>query len=440
MKKIAQAVLWLLILAATIWAFFLYQPEGPPPDKTVVTFAIWGGVAERHAWEELIADFEKRNPDIQVKLQLIPLKYQEKILALLAADIAPDVFTVQIADMIPKGVLRPIDDFLARDPNFHPEDFVPGVLELGKWGGKTYNVPSALGPLVLFYNVRHFREAGLKTPNEYAAEGKWNWDTFVHCCKVLTRRDASGHVTRWGYRMYGEWIMWLYVTINGGQPFSPDFRVAHLTDPRTVEGLQRAADLALVHRVAPGVSPEELAGMSPAWQDFKRGKVAMMHCGPWMVARLRGMEDPYDVAPPPTEPGGRSTFSASAITGIWAKSPHPEAAYKWLSYMWSEPARIIWSRLGFDIPMLKRLIEHKELWMDPELAPPHFDVFFDVAKQVLKRPPSVMPIIPTEANNYLTRDVWQMIRMGQKTAAEALAEAQPKVQRILDETFGDAGR
>ncbi len=435
MRTLLRVFAWLIIGGVSAWAFFLYEPEKPPPGKTVVTFATWGGVAEKRAWLALIDDFERKNPDIQIKLQLIPIKYTEKILALLAANIAPDVFTVNMADLVPKGVLRPIDDFLRSDPNFDPDDFLPGTLELGKWQGKTYSIQSALGPLVLFYNVRHFREAGLPTPNELHARGEWNWRTFLECCKVLTRRDSSGHVVRWAYRSYGDWIMWLYVSTHGGRPFSPDFRRASLTDPKTVEALQRVADLALVYKVSPELSPEEMTGMSPVWQDFKRGRISMMHSGPWMVARLKGMEDPYDIAPPPEEPGGRSIANVSLATGIWAKCPHPEAAYRWLSYLWSRDGRIIWSRLGFDIPMLKELAEHKELWLDRSIAPQHFDVFYQVAQEILTPPPSVMPIIPTEANMLIIRDAWQAIRLGRKTAGQAMAEFQPKVQEILDETF-----
>ncbi len=435
-KAILRASLWILIGTVTVWAFFLYEPEKPPSGKTMISFATWGGVVEKQAWLELVADFEWKNPDILVKLQLIPLKYNEKILALLAANIAPDVFTVNGPDLLPKGVLRPIDDFLAKDHNYDPNAFLPGVVELGRWRGKAYNIPSALSPLVLFYNKKHFREAGLPTPNEFWERGEWNWDTFLQCCKILTKRDSSGRVVRWGYRTYADWIMWLYVYANGGRPFSPDYTKANLTEPRTVEALQRAADLSLVYKVSPQLTPEELAGLNPVWQDFKRGRVAMMHSGPWMLARLKDMEDPYDVAPPPTDHGGRSTMNVALVTGIWINSPHPEAAYRWLSYLWSKDARIIWSRLGFDIPALTELVENKSLWLDESIAPEHFDVFYQMAEDILRAPASVMPLIPNEANSLITRDAWQLIRLGRKTAREALAEIQPKVQAVLDETFG----
>jgi len=435
MKRLLKAFLKIItafvILFSTFWAFFLYRAEDSSRGKTVITFAIWGGVAERKAWETLISDFESKHPDIKVNLQLVPLKYAEKMLTLLAANIAPDMLNVQIADMIPKGVLRPIDDFLARDPNFNPNDFVDSVWQLGKVGGHYYDIPSTVGPLALFYNVKHFKEAGLKTPNEYASEGKWNWDTFLSCCKKLVKRDETGRVTRWAYRIYADYIIWEYIAASGGRPFDENFKECNFDDPRVHEPLQRLADLSLVHGVSPPVIAEEQAGVVSSWMEFKRGNVSMMDSGPWMVGRLRGMEDPYDVAPPPMEPGGRGITGYGSIMGIWSKSKHPWEAYQWQSYLWTEDARIIWSRLGFDIPMLKSLVEHKEKWLDTATAPQHFDVFYQLAASALRKPFSFTPVLPKKAGDMIYKTVWETIRLGKKSARQALKDAEPEIKRVL---------
>lgn len=266
MNTYAKIVVWVIIIGISFWAFFLYSGEEHPPGKTVVTFSVWGGVAERKAWETLVQDFESKHPDIKIDFQLVPLKYNEKILALLAANIAPDVFSVPI-DMIPKGVLRPIEDFLAKDPNFRPENFASEIWKLGKIYGHFYDIPATAAPLALFYNVKHFREAGLRTPNEYAAEGKWNWDTFLDCCKKLVKRDPQGNVTRWAYRVYAEYIIWVYIAANGGRAFSEDWTKCNSDDPRVYEALQKYADLALVHGVAPPVILIRITSS----QIFRRG-------------------------------------------------------------------------------------------------------------------------------------------------------------------------
>jgi multiple sugar transport system substrate-binding protein len=168
--------------------------------------------------------------------------------------------------------------------------------------------------------------------------------------------------------------------------------------------------------------------------EFKRGNVSMMDSGPWMIGRLKGMVDSYDVAPPAMELGGRPINSLGSVTGIWAKSKHPQAAYAWQSYLWGEDARIIWSRLGFDIPMLKSLIAHKERWLDTATAPKHFDVFYQIVDEALKPPYSVTPRVPQKVINFIYRSVWEPIRLGRKSAREALKDVEPEVERMLNET------
>jgi len=247
------------------------------------------------------------------------------------------------------------------------------------------------------------------------------------------KRDAHGNVTRWAYRVYADYIIWLYIAANGGRPFNEDWTKPNFLDPKVYEALQRVADLSLVHGVAPPVIAEEQAGVVSSWMEFKRGNVSMMHSGPWMIGRLRGMEDPYDVAPPATEPGGRPIISLGNVMGIWVNSKHPWEAYKWQSYLWSEEARGIWSRLGFDIPMLRSLVEHKEKWLDPSIAPKHFDVLYEMVDEALKEPYSVTPRVPQKIINHLYRSVWEPIRLGRKSAYEALKEAEPEVERMLKE-------
>lgn len=159
----------------------------------------------------------------------------------------------------------------------------------------------------------------------------------------------------------------------------------------------------------------------------------MMDSGPWMIGRLRGMDDPYDVAPPAMEPGGRPINSLGSVMGIWVKSKHPSEAYQWQSYLWSEDARVIWSRLGFDIPMLKSLVAHKEKWLETTTAPKHFNVLYEMVDSALSEPYSVTPRVPQKAMNLIYRSVWEPIRLGRKSAHQALKDAEPEIERILRE-------
>ena len=425
LKKIGIYFTWIIIIVSSIWAFLLYEKKETYPGKKVITFATVGGAAEQKAWEVIINDFEEKYPDIKLKLLIIPLKYNEKILSLLAANIAPDIFVARMVEMEHKNVVIPIDDFLKNDKDMlDTNDLFQGVLQASLYEGKTYNIMTSVGPLALFYNVNHFEEAGLKTPNQYAAEGKWNFETFLECCKKLTQHDKDGNVTRWAYRIYADYIIYLYITANGAQ-LQVGKNSGNYTDPKIVDALQKWADLSLVHKVAPPISAEEQSGVSAAWKDFQRGKISMMHSGPWMIPRLNdaGMTDRYDVAPPPFEEGGKSVVAGYGDSDcIWANTKYPYEAYLWLKHIASKESRITWSKLGFGLPAYKSLWEQKELWIDTSMVPEHFDIFYDLAQGVLYPEFSHSPATTSKAKHAFEKFIWEKIRQG--TPAKEILEAE----------------
>jgi multiple sugar transport system substrate-binding protein len=415
LKKIGIFFTWAIIIVSSLWAFLFYEQKELYPGKKVITFATNGGVSEQNAWEKIVAEFETKYPDIKVKLLIVPLKYDEKILSLLAANIAPDVFSARLVSMQDKNVIIPIDDFIKNDTDMlDTNDLLPGMFQASIFEGKIYNILTSIGPLALFYNVSHFEKAGLKTPNEYAAEGKWNFETFLECCKKLVKYDDNGNVTQWAYRIYADYIINLYITANGTQ-LRIDKNGANYADPKIIDALQKWADLSLVHKVAPPISAEEQSGVVAAWKDFQRGKISMMHSGPWMIPRLNdaGMTERYDVAPPPFEEGGKSVVVGYGDCDcIWVNSKYPYESYLWLKHIASRESRITWSKLGFGLPAYKSLWEHKELWIDTSKLPKHFDVFYELAQGVLYPEFSHSPATTSKAKFTFEKFVWEKIRRG----------------------------
>jgi multiple sugar transport system substrate-binding protein len=394
-------------------------------DPHRVRFAIWGGVAEQKAWATLAEDFQRKHPDTPISIQLIPGQYDVKLLAMLAARTAPDLFSLPLADFGPQGVLTPIERFMANDPNLPVDDLFDGMLRLGQWDGVQYALPATLGPQVLFFNVRHVEEAGLESPIQLARRGEWNWERFLDYCQKLTKKGEDGRVVQWGFLKYTP--LWTYISLNGGKAFDEDFTQCYFDDPKVYKPIQRLADLSLVHKVAPPPAVEAQIG---TWQAFARGDASMFISGPWQVSRLKDMADPYDIAPPPTEPGGRTITLAGVGTGIWVRSKRPEAAYRWISFLASRDALRIWAGLGFDIPASRYLAEHLEEWADPRIIPPNFRLFYELVPSILASPPATSPFIPKKAQD-LINDTFTLVWTGKKDARTAFGEIIPRVNQIL---------
>ena len=100
-------------------------------SRQVVTFWVMGYEGEVVA--KLLPEFERRNPDIKVDLQLLPwLSAHEKLLTAFAGNALPDVCPLGntwIPEFAALGALEPLDDEIAATSNFDAGDFFPGV-----WG------------------------------------------------------------------------------------------------------------------------------------------------------------------------------------------------------------------------------------------------------------------------------------------------------------------
>ena len=415
------------LLLVVLYAFW-GEDRAPSSGKIVVKYAIWGGVSEEAAWHALEDAFEKRHPDIDLVIQLVPAQYEHKMLAMLAARTAPDLVNLPIADFASKGVWHPIDDYLAQGDSLELSYLFDGMLSLGRWKGVQYDIPPAIGPQVLYYNKDFFRKAGLEDPNDLAPGGEWTWDRFVESAKALTVRNADDpqRTDRWGFVYYP--VIETYIFIQGPQPCADDYSECYYDQPEVFGAIQNVADLMLGDE--PVGPPPELDGQLGSWQAFKRGYAAMFISGPWQVARLDEMEWEYDIAPPPLNPGGRTATLGGFAMGIWKHSKVKDEAHKWQRFLATREARSIWGSLGFDIPATHWHRDHIEEWADTSMIPEHFHLFYDLIPGILKPPVASRPFLPKRAADALTT-AWEAVRAGRRTAEDAFTEANAKVNLVI---------
>lgn len=151
---------------------------------TTVRFATWRdpGVNEDGI---VIESFEKKY-NIKVQVDLIKeADYINEITGRIAANNSPDVFVSVSTFPAAISCLQPLDvtkiDFTDAkwEPTVLRDSTVNGKQYLCNTVGSYWNAAQAV-----FYNKKILERAGLYTPKEYAAQGKWNWDTL----EVLMRK------------------------------------------------------------------------------------------------------------------------------------------------------------------------------------------------------------------------------------------------------------
>jgi len=310
----------------------------------------------------LVDSFTTRHPDISVSYNPIQANYPEKLQLMLGTRTAPDVFMLEsywAPSLINYDVLMPLDDFIARDPDFDLNDFEPALLDAFRSDGKLYGIPKDYSTLVLFYNPQMFAEAGLNDP-------PLTWEDLVRYARLLTRdTNGDGIIDQYGFGMAErlEYVL-PFIWQNGGDLLDEEGRLT-LDDDALVEALKFLQGL---KREGIAALPTDV-GASWNMDGFGRRKFAMATSGLWAVNLMEetfaGV--PYAVAPLPV---GRRRSSIAFVVGyVMPKDAlYPEEGWSLLRFLTSKTGQLIWARSGVGLPPRKSIVAATGATEDPVKA------------------------------------------------------------------------
>ncbi len=291
------------------------------------TFACWGAAKETNQLQELVIDpINSGAGDFRVKLVPIPSDYDTKLCTMIAGGTPPDLFYLS-QEYLPafalQGALLDLTERIERDTDEVTDlsSYYQSVLRLYRHRGRLYGLPWIAQPVILYCNVKLFRQAGVGLP-----DGEWDWDRFVRAAGKLTRdTDGDGRTDQWGFILNGwpPYLIWVWQ--NGADIVDANTNRLSLRGPRVSEALDFYAGLIHKHRVAPPLSIVSEMGFS---ELFRSGKVAMFMGGAADdLDRIEGLE--VVTAEIPAGPEGvRSTFAWTAGLCIARSVPDPDEAFE----------------------------------------------------------------------------------------------------------------
>lgn len=371
-------------------AFSLLMVAGPQnvgraAEKTTITFWTFlplGGTRPREMAEtQIIQNFEKAHPDIDVKVQVVPWnELHSQYLAAFAAGRAPDVVRVdptQLLLLVKANSLAPLDPYVKNWSASERDDFF-------NWNGSVFNGKKWSMPLdenvfTLVYRKDLFAEKKLSPPK--------SWQDFVNDAKALTTAD------RWGFAFpaakTGSYFHVIYAPLvwgAGGEVVDSQGRAA-FNNGGGVKALQFLNDLVHVYKVSP---PDVLSlNLEDVMQGFMAGKYAMVIEGAIRYSTLQtsaAVKDKIGVAFIPSM-NGRSPAPAYR-TGGWniglnANSQHKDAAWQFINYYVSREAQATEAKVGGDFPA------RKSVFQDPFMKTPekqYLGDFYNVLVKASKGP------------------------------------------------------
>jgi sn-glycerol 3-phosphate transport system substrate-binding protein len=379
--------------------------------------------------DDMIAEFEKANPDIKVKAVYAGNYDDTRVKALAAVKANQPVqlsvlFSIDVFELMDQDVIVPFDDFAtsAEDKQWLAS-FYPALMENSKVKGKIWGIPFQRSTIVLYHNKNAFKEVGLD-PNKPPA----TWDEMVAAAQKLTKKDASGNVTRWGVHIpstgYAYWMFQALCIQNGQVLMNLDGNKTNFDHPDVIEALQFWRDLAAKHKVM----PDGTIDWGTLRQKFLEGATAMMwHTTGNLTAVKEGAKFDFGVSMLPAKKRRGSPTGGGNFYIFKKASPEErKAALKFIKFMTAPELTARWSiATGY---VATRADAYKTPTLEKYVA--EFPAAA-VARDQFQYSVAEFATHENARNKKFLDDAIQSVVTGAKPPKEALTAAQQQAERVL---------
>ncbi|MFG2130140.1 ABC transporter substrate-binding protein [Streptomyces sp. NPDC048751] len=293
-----------------------------------------GGV-RTDIWKQVIADFEKANPDIKVEYTgIASTEYQSKVDTAIQGGGLPDVGGVgaaMAAGFAAQNALEPLDDRLGKSSlkGKLNEAMVESLKSAGG-GDALYSIPTSANNGVLYYRTDLFKAAKLDEPT--------TWDKFYAAAEKLTnaKKNEFGYTIRGGAGSIAQALDAMYGQSGITSFWDASGEKTTVNDPKNVAALEKYA--ALYKKVTPAADlNNDFTKMVAQWDS---GKIGMLnhnlgsyqdHVKALGVDKFRGIPQPVGSA-------GKRVQVSNPVDGLglFKSSKNKEAAWKFIEFATSK--------------------------------------------------------------------------------------------------------
>ncbi|WP_457565283.1 ABC transporter substrate-binding protein [Caldithrix abyssi] len=309
---------------------------------------------------ELVDEWNRIHKDVPVKLQTLPASQssEEALLAAIAGNTTPDICSNMwpgaMDEFISAGGLVRLDTF---------PDFWPYILErvsedqlktFQARDGGHYQIPWKTNPIMVFYNKRIFKKAGVKAPLE-------TYSQFLDAAEKIVRDfDGDGQADYWMLYRDIKPIWWqrlfdyypFYICASGGKTLFKGDKIDFDNDASV--------------KVFQFFRTMYQKGYMPVAQfqgdQFLAGRLAAQISGPWLVAYIQkfapeGFE--YGIMPiprPDDYKGPIYTYGDPKNISIFKTTKYPRQAWKFAQWLISRHADLRLLEICDQIPIRKNLL------------------------------------------------------------------------------------
>ncbi len=308
-----------------------------PAKKVELTY--WGLFEPAEVFQPLIEEYQKANPNVKITYEERAFsslaQHKETLLTRLREGTGPDIFRLhetwiqQFA-----SELYPLPSDVMSSAEF-AANFYPSAQNLLSYQNQLYAIPLMYDGLLLFYNKKHFEDAGLTRPPT-------DWEEFRDVAARLTKTDGeTKNITQAGAAIG---------TANNVEHFSDvlglmlaQSRISFPSD-LTSRGAKDAfvfyTNFATKDKVWDGSLPDSVYA-------FAQGKVSMIFAPSWRIFDIQALNPGLD-------------FAVAAVPQIPSLPQEVPAAINWASF-WAEGVNLDSENAGEAWKFLKFLSEPENM-------------------------------------------------------------------------------
>ena len=331
-----------------------------PSKAAAATITYWRpvkGKGEETGTNQITEAFSKANAGVAFKVEYIPNnEMPQKYQAALATNSAPDILSLDTEWPAVYAALGVLAEPPAELQAMIKEKTFPVVQEVTTYKGKFVAVPLDSSNLVIGYNVKLLKDAGVDEKKPPA-----DWAEWGDIASKLVKRDGAGKLQQVGLEndWTDEWAWNAFLASAGGRRWH-NLEATDFLEPPFVAATQIYPEWLFNKKI------NDVTGIE---DGFTHGKAGMVLAGPWTITGMA--KDAPDLewrswTIPPQKTGGQSgTTLGGWHLGAYAKSKSLDTIWSFVNFHMKPENKVLWYKLTARVPAWKDVAEDPIFQSDP---------------------------------------------------------------------------
>ncbi|MBC8129200.1 MAG: sugar ABC transporter substrate-binding protein [Rhizobiaceae bacterium] len=318
-----------------------------------LTFSVWGSDAEVAAYNQVIAKYQAANPNVSIKLDVMPFgQFYQQVDTRLAGRQAPDLFRVtyqQVGRYAKAKAAIDLGEYLDAG---YADAFTPAVWGAVNYEGATYALPHHTDTFALYYNADLLEKAGIALPTKL--DDAWTWAQFIENARGLKEKSIGTHpfAMAWQNSAVHRWMIYLYQ--HGGKLLADDLASSAINTPSGIETIAWTQSWFKEGLVPPSTS---LKSGEKVQNLFANGIIPMMLNGNWQIPFLeKQAKFRWGVTYLPRDVAMADDLGGTSVA-ISRDCKEPEAAAEFLKFLVDEENMRDYVNAAQFLPVRKSLVE-----------------------------------------------------------------------------------